>query len=70
LTGMGRRTWQDFGPDVEYVRQQMAVQPPDPDSIEVEDDGERITAIAWTHKGQRCSVSTPIVTEAPASGSS
>ena len=58
---MTPKAWRDFGPDVQAIRQQMAVNPPDEGSIVIEDDGERVTAVAWTHNGQRCSVSTPIV---------
>ena len=60
---MSRKAWPGFGPDVEFIRQQMSLHPPDAGSIVVEDDGERITAVAWTHNGERCSVSTPIVVE-------
>jgi hypothetical protein len=65
LTSMARHTWRDFGPDVEVIRDQMALQPPDDGSIVVESDGEKVTGISWTHKGERCSVSTPILTPLP-----
>ena len=60
---MARNTWSDFGPDVELIREQMRIQPPDDGSVFVEDDGERVTSVAWTHQGQRCSVSTTLVTD-------
>jgi hypothetical protein len=64
---MATRTWRDFGPDVEVTRQHMDLHPPDEGSIEVHDDGTRITEVSWTHNGERCAVSTPIVAEAPRS---
>lgn len=62
---MPTRMWLDYGPDIEVIRTQMSLEPPDDGSIHVEQDGERITAVSWTHNGRRCSVSTAIVASVP-----
>lgn len=59
---MSRKIFRAEGPDVEIVRQQLALNPPDPGTgIEVEYDDEAKATVVWTHAGRRCSVGTAIV---------
>jgi hypothetical protein len=57
VPAMARKVYRALGPDVEVVRQQMTLEPPDSGSVTVESDGDQITAVAWTHNGRRCSAS-------------
>jgi hypothetical protein len=52
-----------LGPDIEVIRAQMTVTPPDDGSVQVEHDGTRVTAVRWTSGGTPCSVSTPIASD-------
>lgn len=59
---MSRRIFRAEGPDVEIVRQQLALNPPDAGTrIEIEYDDDAKATVVWTHAGRRCSVSTPFV---------
>ncbi len=56
------KTFRAESPDVEIVRRQLALNPPDADSsIDVEWDEDGKATVVWTHRGQRCSVGTAFV---------
>jgi hypothetical protein len=56
--------WPEAGPDIELVRQQMALQPPD-GPVQLEHDGARVTKVKWMSGGTLCSVSASLTTKAP-----
>ncbi len=59
---MSRKIYRAEGPDVEIIRQQLAVNPPDPGTdFDIEHDEQGTATFVWTSRGQRCSVGTAFI---------
>jgi hypothetical protein len=57
--------WRDPGPDVEMIRLQLAANPPDDGSFQLEQEDGYVTKATWTSNGRACSVSASLRTKRP-----